>query len=104
MFGKVDSPCCCIWSLNKTASDNIVKIVNRADEAITGNCYMDDYLDSFYTVQEAIKLSNDVTNTLSERGFRLVKRVTNDQQILKALPSEEIPPILINLDFDDISI
>ena len=85
LFGKVDSHGCYIWALNKTASDNIVKIVSRAGEAITDYFYMDDYLDSFYTVQEAIKISNDVANALGEGGFRLTKLVSNDQQILKAL-------------------
>ena len=65
---------------------------------------MDDYLDSFHTVQEAIKVSNDVTNALSEGGFHLTKWVSKDQQILKALPSQEVSSTLINLDFDDISI
>ena len=51
LFAKFDSPCCCIWALNKTASDNIVKTVSRAEEAITDNFYKDDYLDSFHTVQ-----------------------------------------------------
>ena len=104
MFEKVDSPCCCIWALNKTASGNIVKTVSRAAEATADNFYMDDYLDSFYTVQEAIKIANDVANALSEGGFCLTKWVSNDQQILKALPSEEVSSTLINLDFDNISI
>ena len=85
LFGKVDSHGCYIWALNKTASDNIVKIVSRAGEAITDYFYMDDYLDSFYTVQEAIKISNDVANALGEGGFHLKKWVSNDQQILKVL-------------------
>ena len=104
LFGKVDSPCCCIWALNKSASDNTAKIVSRAEEAIPDNFYMDDYLDSFHTVQEATKVSNDVANALSEGGFRLTKWVSNDQQILKALPAQEVSSTLINLDFDDISI
>ena len=35
LFEKFDSPCHRIWALNKTASDNIVKIVSCAEEAIT---------------------------------------------------------------------
>ena len=65
---------------------------------------MDDYLDSFHTVQEAIKVSNGVTNALNEGGFHLTKWASNNQQILKALPSQEVSLTLINLDFDDISI
>ena len=89
LFGKVDSPCCCIWALNKTASHNIIKIVSRAEETIADNFYMDEYLDSFHIVQVAIKISNDVANAVSEGGFRLTKWISNDQQILKAIPSQE---------------
>ena len=49
-------------------------------------------------------MSNNVTNALSEGGFCLTKWVTNDQQILKALSSQEVSSKLINLYFDDISI
>ena len=84
LFGKIDSPCCCIWALNKTALDNIVKIISRAEEAITDNFYMNDYLDSFHTVQEAIKVSNHVANVLSDGDFRLTKWVSNDH--LKKYP------------------
>ena len=80
------------------------KIVNRAEKAITDNFYMDYYLDSFHTVQEAIKVSNNVCNALREGGFRLTKWVSNDQQMIKASLSQEVPSTLINLDFDDISI
>ena len=80
------------------------KIVSRAEKAITDNFYMDYYLDSFHTVQEAIKVSNNVGNALREGGFRLTKWVSNDQQIIKASLSQEVPSTLINLDFDDISI
>ena len=75
LFRKAD---CCIWALNKTASDNIVKTVSRAEEAITDNFYLDDYLDSFHTVQEVVKVSNAATNALSEGGFRLTQWVSNE--------------------------
>ena len=104
LFGKVDSPCCRIWALNQTASGNIVKSVSRAKEAITDNFYVDDYLDSSHTVQEAIKVSNEVANDLSERGFRLTRWLFNDQQIVKAISSQEVSSTLINLYFDDVSI
>ena len=83
---------------------HLVKIVSRPEQAITDDFYMDDYLDSFHIIQEAIKVSNDVTNALSDGGFHLTKWVSNDQQILKALPSQEVSSTLINIDFDDVSI
>ena len=57
-FGKVDSPCCCLWALKKTATDSITNIIARAKEAITENFYMDDYLDSFNTQAKPWKYYN----------------------------------------------
>ena len=37
LFWKVDSPSCCIWTLNKSASDSILKIFSRAEEAVEDN-------------------------------------------------------------------
>ena len=53
LFGKVDSACYCIWA----TVDDIVIIVSCAEEAIGDNFYMNDYLDSFHTIQKAIKVS-----------------------------------------------
>ena len=100
LFWKVDSPSCCIWTLNKPASDSILKIFSRAEEAVEDNFYTDDYLDSFHTVQEAIKVSSDVTNAQSKRVFCLTKWISNDQQ---TLPSQEVSYTLINLDFGNTS-
>ena len=78
VFGKVDSSCCCIWALNKTATDNITNITNRVKDAILDNFYMDDYLDSLDTTEEAIETSGSVITTLKTGAFRLTKWVSND--------------------------
>ena len=49
-------------------------------------------------------MSNDVSNILSEGGFRLTKWIFNDQRKSKVFLSQEASLTLINLDFDDISI
>ena len=90
LFGKVVSPCCCIWTLNKTASDNVINIIDRAKEAINNNFYMDDHLNSFHDINEVMKVSNDVTGALKEEGFCLTKWISNDQHILEKLPSQEL--------------
>ena len=90
LFGKVVSPYCCIWTLNKTASDNVINIIDRAKEAINNNFYMDDHLNSFHDINEVMKVSNDVTGALKEEGFCLTKWISNDQHILEKLPSQEL--------------
>ena len=100
-FGKVDSPCCCLWALKKTSTDSITNIIVRAKEAITENFYMDDYLDSFNTQSEAMEISQQVMVALKEGGFRLTKWISKDRQILDTLPLSEISAAPVNLDLDD---
>ena len=71
---------------------------------MTDNFYIDDCLDSFHTVQEAIKVSNDATNALSKDGFCPTKWVSNDQQLLKTIPSQKVSLTFFNSHFDVISI
>ena len=104
LFGKVDSPCCCLWALLKTATDSITNINARAKEAITENFYMDDYLNSFNTQSEAMEISQQVMAALKEGGFRLTKWTSNDSHILDTLPLSEISAASVNLDLDDRSI
>ena len=102
-FGKVDSPCCCLWALKKTATNSITNIIARAKEAITENFYMDNYLDSFNTQSEAMDISQ-VMAALKEGGFRLTKWTSNDSWILDNLPLSKILAASINLDLDDTNI
>lgn len=49
-FWKSRLTCYCIWALNKTRSQNIVKIINCGEKGIRDNFYKDDYLDSFHAI------------------------------------------------------
>ena len=53
LFGKVDSSCCCIWTLNKSSNNSITNIATRVKDVILDSFYMHDYLDSFDTKEEA---------------------------------------------------
>ena len=103
-FGKVDSPCCCLWALKKTATDSITNIIARAKETITEKFCMDDYLDSFNTQSEAMEISQQVMAALKQGRFRLTKWSSNDSWILDNLPISEISAASVNLDLDDTNI
>ena len=60
IFGKVDSPCCANWASKRTAIDNKSKFSLRAIEAVLEHFYMDNYLDSFPSLEEAIKVIVEV--------------------------------------------
>ncbi|XP_057316774.1 uncharacterized protein LOC130657792 [Hydractinia symbiolongicarpus] len=73
LFGKVDSPCCANYALRQTSIDHDREIV----DAITKKFYMDDYLDSMKTVDEAVSIAKTVTEALKSCGFRLTKWLSN---------------------------
>ena len=64
IFGKVESPCCANWALKITARDNKPKFSLRAIETVLELFYMDDYLDSFPGLEEAIKVIVEVIQLL----------------------------------------
>ena len=65
---------------------------------------MDDYLDSFTNRINAIKTIHDVINILNTGGFRLHKGISNDREILLALPNSEIPLKVVDLELNDLLI
>ena len=65
---------------------------------------MDDYLDSTHTIKEAMKRSKDVTGALKEGGFRLTIWLSKDQHKLDKMPSQELSPTLVILDFGNLPI
>ena len=106
LFGKVDSPCIANWTLKRTATDQLEFYDQSSIDAICDDFYMDDYLKSFQTSNEAIKTCHDIIEILLKGGFHLTKFVSNSRQILNALPPEDVSPKLtsIDLDLDDIPI
>ena len=66
---------------------------------------MDDYLDSFPSLEQAISVIVNVIQLLNSSGFNLTKFVSNNQEILnyttQELPSENK---LVNLDLNEASI
>ena len=90
IFGKVDSPCVYNWSL---------KVGNAIDKAVIDKFYMDDYLDSFNSLEEPT--STGVCKVLANSGFELTKWSPNSSQIIKTFPESELSPNHKNLDLTE---
>lgn len=56
--------------------------------AITKQHYVDDYVDSSDTVEEAISLASNIITVHKEGGFRLVKWISNSTEFMKSIPEE----------------
>ena len=104
LLGKIDPPCCAIWSLKKTALDQKDIYPENIVLKILDNFYMDDYLVSFSEKNSAISTIKDVICILSTGGFRLHKWIANSREILLSLPVSEVSPKIVNLELDEIPI
>ena len=84
IFGSKDSPTCANYALKRTATDNQDKFPEAAGSVLT-NFYMDDYLESSPTVEEATQKATDLVELLALGGFKLTKFVSNVPSIPKHL-------------------
>ena len=75
-FGSKDSPTCANYALERTARDNR-KMFPEATKSVENKFYMDDYLESSVTIDEATKKIQDLVKMLSKGGFTSTKFVTN---------------------------
>ena len=76
IFGSKDSPICANYALQRTARDNRKKIP-EATKSVENTFYMDDYLESSATIDEATKKAQDLVKMLSKGGLTLTKFVSN---------------------------
>ncbi|XP_052895761.1 uncharacterized protein LOC128302949 [Anopheles moucheti] len=89
-FGSACSPASAQYVKNKNAMEH-AKEFPRATEAIIRNHYVDDYLQSFTTVEEAIEVVKEVKLVHSKGGFTLRRFLSNSSDVLKSVgdPAEE---------------
>ena len=94
VFGVKSSPTCANYALHQVAKDNafndqsIVRTVQR-------NFYMDDFLKSVRTPQEATKVHQKVRDILIKRGFNLTKWITSDNEVKSQIPEADRSMIVV---------
>lgn len=76
IFGSASSPCSAQYIKNVNAK-NYEDIDARAYRAIVDCHYVDDYVDSFNTIEEAIIVTKSVVNIHKQAGFELRGFVSN---------------------------
>ncbi|XP_062707837.1 uncharacterized protein LOC134288109 [Aedes albopictus] len=81
-FGATCSPCSAQYAKNLNASEYRTSLPEAA-EAVIKNTYVDDYLDSRDTIEEAVKLSLEVRMINSKAGFDLRNWKSNSKEILR---------------------
>lgn len=84
IFGATSSPATAIFVKNLNASKHEQKYPEAAT-AIVSNHYMDDYLQSFQSIEGAIKTAKEVKMIHAEAHFNLRQWTSNSTQVLEAL-------------------
>ena len=87
IFGAKCSPTCSTYALQRTAQDNKDSFPLEA-EVVERNFYMDDLFKSVPSLLEACSLQAGLVNLLSLGEFRLTKWISNDKDLLTAIPTE----------------
>ncbi|XP_039950005.1 uncharacterized protein LOC120767802 [Bactrocera tryoni] len=92
-FGAACSPCTAHYVKNINALEHR-ESCPRAYDSITKHHYVDDFVDSFGNVKEAIKVANEVRRIHKNAGFELRNRVAEilaatDANDWRWIPSEE---------------
>ena len=88
LFGKADSPCIAAWALKQTTADNEAAFGEEICEIVGKNFYVDDSFFSKPSTEQAVYSSLELMRMLRKGNFRLTKFISNDKDVLAAIPVE----------------
>ncbi|XP_072936129.1 uncharacterized protein [Epargyreus clarus] len=88
IFGAASSPATAIYVKNINAEQH-AKEHPRAARAIIRNHYMDDYLQSFSTTEEAASVADEVNQVQKKAGFILKQWASNKEEALAKIDANE---------------
>lgn len=89
IFGAVSSPSCATFALLKTAEDNQNEYPAEVVDTVRENFYVDDYLKSVSSVEQAVWLYRNLKEMCSKGGFHMNKWLSNHRSVLAIIPEEE---------------
>ena len=81
--GGASSPCCCNYSLKRTAIDNEAQFGPEAAKTLMKNFYVDNLLKSTPDVQSAISLIKAVAKMCRAGGFKLGKFISSNNVVFE---------------------
>ena len=94
VFGAKSSPTCANYALKRVAIDNEDGFPIAA-KTIQNNIYIDDFIKSVETPEEAIKVFEQLQLLLSKHEFELKKWITNRETVTNTIP-EDLSSIIKN--------
>ena len=88
VFVAKSSPTCANYALHQVTKDNAVKNESIV-RTVQQNFYMDDFLKSVRTLQEAIEIYRKVRDILIKGRFKLTKRIASDDKVKSQIPETD---------------
>jgi hypothetical protein len=97
MFGETCAPAIAQFVRNKNA-EHYEKQFPRAVQAIQNNHYMDDYLDSFDSSEDALNITRQVIQIHQRADFDIRNFISNSPEVRKGLPQDALHGEVLNLE------
>ena len=101
LFGGVWSPSCANFALRCTAENNSLEFGDDVINSVRQNFYVDDFLKSVSSPNEAKQLIKQITSLLTRGGFRLTKWLCNSREVLDTIDESEKARGVVGLDLTD---
>ena len=98
VFGNCPSPAVAIYGMKRTAVEGEEEYGADARLFIERHFYVDDGLKSFSSATEAIDVLKSAQHMLAQSNLRLHKIVSNDPDVMKAFPGEDLAKELQGLE------
>ncbi|XP_074651593.1 uncharacterized protein LOC141906247 [Tubulanus polymorphus] len=102
LFGATSSPSCANLPLRTAAEQARESAGTIVKDSVMRSFYVDDYLRSYNTDDEAISIFSGTVEACDEGGFRLHKIVSNSRQVIKAFDSREWASSVVSLDMENL--
>ena len=91
IFGTKSSPTCANYALQQVARDNAQESP-QTTELIMRNFYLDDFVKSVPSAEQAIEIYNILRAMLAREGFHLTKWISNCEQTMKSIDQADKSP------------
>ena len=88
IFGAKSSPTCVNYALQQVGRDGrddngmVANLINR-------NFYMDDFVKSINSEEEAVDVYKSLRKSLADRGFQLTKWICNSEKVMREISPED---------------
>ncbi|XP_070550708.1 uncharacterized protein [Ptychodera flava] len=89
LFGAVSSPACANIALHQTAVDNKADFDPEVVDSIFRNFYVDDFLKSVDTDEQAVATAKATRELCQKGGFRLTKWICTSEVVNDSIPVED---------------